>query len=60
MKKLLLMFAAVVLAAQTTSAQTVEDSKFFDNWYLGVNTGLNSKTTHTAIFNLKSATTRLI
>ena len=50
MKKLLLMFAAVVLAAQTTSAQTVEDSKFFDNWYLGVNTGLNAKTTHTAIF----------
>ena len=50
MKKLLLMFAAVALAAQTTSAQTVEDSKFFDNWYLGVNTGLNSKTTHTAIF----------
>lgn len=44
------MFAAVVLAAQTTSAQTVEDSKFFDNWYLGVNTGLNAKTTHTAIF----------
>lgn len=50
MKKLLLMFAAVALAAQTTSAQTVEDSKFFDNWYLGVNTGLNAKTTHTAIF----------
>ena len=50
MKKLLLMFAAVVLAAQTTSAQTVEDSKFFDNWYLGVNTGLNAKTTHTVIF----------
>lgn len=44
------MFAAVALAAQTTFAQTVEDSKFFDNWYLGVNTGLNAKTTHTAIF----------
>ena len=38
------------MVAQAASAQTVEDSKFLDNWYLGVNTGLNAKTTHTAIF----------
>lgn len=50
MKKFILAFAAAVLAAQAVSAQTVEDSKLFDNWYLGINGGLSSKTTHTAIF----------
>lgn len=32
------------------SAQTVEESKFWDNWYVGVNAGLSAKTTHTATF----------
>ena len=44
------LFVAAAMVAQAASAQTVEDSKFLDNWYLGVNTGLNAKTTHTAIF----------
>ena len=44
------MLASAVLAVQATSAQTVEDSKLLDNWYIGVNTGLSAKTTHTAIF----------
>lgn len=44
------MLASAVLAVQATSAQTVEDSKLLDNWYIGVNTSLSAKTTHTAIF----------
>ena len=50
MKKILLAFAMTAMAVQSVSAQTVEDSKFLDNWYVGVNAGLNAKTTHTAIF----------
>lgn len=50
MKKILLACAAVVLAGQSVSAQTVEESATFDNWYVGVNGGLNFKTTHTAVF----------
>ncbi len=38
------------MAAQTMSAQTVEESKLTDNWYIGVNGGINAKTTNTAIF----------
>ena len=34
MKKLVLMFAAAVMAV-SASAQTTQESKFFDNWYLG-------------------------
>lgn len=36
MKKLVLMFAAVLLAV-SASAQTVSESKSSDNFYLGVN-----------------------
>ena len=49
MKKLVLMFAAVVMAV-SASAQTTQESKFFDNWYLGVNVGAATKTTHNAWF----------
>ena len=42
MKKLFLMLAAATFAANV-SAQTVEESKtFFDNWYIGVNGGINN------------------
>ncbi|MDD6553542.1 MAG: OmpA family protein [Prevotellaceae bacterium] len=44
MKKLFLMFAAAALAA-SASAQTVQESKTFDNWYVGINGGLATKTT---------------
>ena len=45
MKKLVLMFAAAAMAV-SASAQTTTESKFFDNWYLGVNVGAATKTTH--------------
>ena len=41
MKKFLLMFAVAALAAQNVSAQTVQESKNFDNWYIGINGGVN-------------------
>lgn len=43
------MFAAAVMAV-SASAQTTQESKFFDNWYLGVNVGAATKTTHNAWF----------
>ena len=51
MKKLFFMMAVAAMSAQTMSAQTVQESKTTDNWYIGVNGGMNAKTTHTAIFN---------
>ena len=39
MKKLGLLFAAAALAA-SASAQTVTESKTFDNWYIGINGGV--------------------
>ena len=54
MKKLVLMFAAAAMAA-SVSAQTVTESKTFDNWYIGVNGGFQTKTTNEAWFkNLNS------
>lgn len=44
MKKLLLTFAAFALAA-SVSAQTVTESKTFDNFYVGINGGFATKTT---------------
>ena len=44
MKKIVLFFAAVSLAA-SVSAQTVTESKTFDNFYIGINGGLATKTT---------------
>ena len=35
------MFAVAALAAQNVSAQTVQESKNFDNWYIGINGGVN-------------------
>lgn len=43
------MFAAAVMAV-SASAQTTQESKFLDNWYLGVNVGAATKTTHNAWF----------
>ena len=44
MKKLVLLFTAAILAV-SASAQTVEESKTFDNIYVGVNGGLATKAT---------------
>jgi outer membrane protein OmpA-like peptidoglycan-associated protein len=52
MKKLVLLFAAAVFAV-SASAQTVEESKTFDNFYIGINGGLATKTTgHAWLKNL--------
>ncbi len=40
MKKLFLMLAVAAFSAQTVSAQTVEESMNYDNWYIGVNGGV--------------------
>ncbi len=50
MKKQFLMFAVAAMAAQTMSAQTLAESKFTDNWYIGINGGANFKTTHPSMF----------
>ena len=44
MKKLVLLFAAAAMAV-SASAQTVTESKTFDNWYIGINGGVMTKTT---------------
>ena len=44
MKKLVILFAAAVVAA-SASAQTVTESKTFDNFYVGINGGVATKTT---------------
>ncbi|MCH5312034.1 MAG: OmpA family protein [Prevotella sp.] len=41
MKKLFTMLAVAALTAQGVSAQTVQESKTFDNWYIGINGGAN-------------------
>lgn len=51
MKKQLLVLAVATIAAQAMTAQTLTESKFTDNWYIGINGGMNAKTTHTSIFN---------
>lgn len=44
MKKLVLLFAAAIMAV-SASAQTVTESKTFDNFYIGINGGVATKTT---------------
>ena len=44
MKKLVVMFAALAMAA-SVSAQTVSESKTFDNFYIGINGGVATKAT---------------
>mgnify|MGYP003162580820 CR=1 FL=1 len=44
MKKLVLLFAAASMAV-SVSAQTVNESKTFDNFYIGVNGGVATVTT---------------
>ena len=43
MKKITTLFAAAVMAA-SASAQTVTESKTFDNMYFGINTGVSTAT----------------
>ena len=45
MKKLVLLFAAAAMAV-SVSAQTVTESKTFDNFYIGINGGAQVKTTN--------------
>ena len=44
MKKITALFAAAAMAV-SVSAQTVTESKTFDNFYLGINAGVATKTT---------------
>lgn len=45
MKKLVLMFAAAAMAVSASAQVTVEGSKFSDNWYVGIQGGVSTKTT---------------
>lgn len=49
MKKFVFMMAATAMAV-ASSAQTVTESKTFDNVYVGINGGFQTKTTHNAWF----------
>ena len=49
MKKLLVSLVVTALTVQPLVAQTVVESKNWDNWYIGVNGGLDSKTLHNRI-----------
>lgn len=51
MKKLFAMIAVAAMSAQLASAQALEQSKTFDNWYIGINGGVNFKTTHTSVLD---------
>lgn len=51
MKKVFMMMAAAAMTAQMASAQALEPSKTFDNVYVGVNGGMNFKTTGTKVFS---------
>ena len=50
MKKIYTLFAAFLIAA-SSSAQTVTGSKTFDNFYIGINGGVASKTTHNTVLD---------
>lgn len=43
MKKITTLFAAAMIAA-SASAQTITESKTFDNMYFGINTGVSTAT----------------
>lgn len=45
MKKLVLLFAVAAMAVSASAQSTVYGSKFTDNWYVGVQGGLATKTT---------------
>jgi len=46
MKKLALVFAAAAMAVSASAQVTVEGSKFTDNWFIGVQGGAMTMTTH--------------
>lgn len=50
-RRLLILTMAAIVAVQCLTAQTVVDSKTTDNWYVGVNWGMNFKTTHTSVLD---------
>ena len=45
MKKLVLLFAVAAMAVSASAQVTVEGSKFTDNWYVGLQGGVATKTT---------------
>lgn len=45
-KKLFVLLMALLSLQSAYSQQALEDSKISDNWYVGLNGGLSSKTTH--------------
>ena len=46
----MMLMAMAAMAVQAAAAQTVESSKTTDNWYVGVNGGLNFETTGVKVF----------
>jgi OOP family OmpA-OmpF porin len=50
MKKFVTLCAALLMAVSFASAQTVQESKLFDNWFFGIDGGGYTKTTHNAFF----------
>ena len=45
MKKLVLLFAVALMTVSASAQTTVEGSKFTDNWYVGIQGGVATKTT---------------
>lgn len=45
------MMAVAAMSVQTMSAQALYESTITDNWYIGINGGLNAKTTGVSVFN---------
>lgn len=51
MKRAFIAIVVALFTIEVASAQTVEESSTLDNWYVGIDVGLNAKTTHTSIFS---------
>ncbi len=50
MKKIFFMLAVTVLSVQSAFAQkAIAESSTFDNWYIGIQGGVSTKTTHNAL-----------
>lgn len=55
MKKLVLLFGVAVMAMSASAQIAIEDSKTFDNMYVGINGGVSTKTTgHSWVKDLNS------
>lgn len=58
MKRYAILLALALLAA-AAPAQTVQESKTLDNWYVGLKGGVGAQTTHTAVFKSLNPTAGL-